>query len=145
MWAATQIDEAVVAVGSDLVTGTDLRGVDVFDDLQLELVIGKYLERLVTRQGNPHERLILGDYLGHSLLDALQVLWGERLGDLEVVVEAIFDRRTDGECGAWIEVEDGLGEDVGRGVTENLQTIVRIEGDHREVSALGDRSVEVEQ
>jgi hypothetical protein len=92
-----------------------------------------------------HEGLRLGDDLPHPGLDALEVLRGERRspGQLEVVVEAVLDRRADAEGGAREQVEHGLGEDVGRGVTDRVEAPVRVRGDDGDLVAVGQLVAEV--
>jgi hypothetical protein len=40
---------------------------------------------------------------------------------LEVVVEAVLDRRTDAECGVREQIEDRLGQDVGRRMADRVE------------------------
>ena len=54
------------------------------------------------------EALPLLDNLLHTLLDALQVLGRERLLDVEVVVEAVLDGRTNGDFGLGAQPADGI-------------------------------------
>ena len=51
---------------------------------------------------------ILDDAL-HRLLDGLEVLGGEGLRDVEVVVEAVGDERADAQLGVRPQLLDGLG------------------------------------
>jgi hypothetical protein len=57
-------------------------------------------DRFVAR----HDRALHGNILGgqflHPRLDALQVLGGEGALEGEVVIEAVFDHRADGDLGA---------------------------------------------
>jgi hypothetical protein len=89
--------------------------------------------------------LVLGDDLHHALFDALEVVGSERLFHLEVVVEAILNRRADGEGGAVEEVEHSLGEDVGRRVSEDIETLVGVECHDSEFATGFDGSIEVTQ
>ena len=78
---------------------------------------------LVLEQSNgvaPLHRLageggVAGDDLAHPRLDPLEVLRGEGLVPVEVVVEAVLDRRADGDLGAGEKVLHRLGEHM-RGV-----------------------------
>src|SRR4029453_2271068 len=54
---------------------------------------------LAVGDGPAGEALALLDDLAHALLDALQILGPERLVDVEVVVEAVLDRRADAPLG----------------------------------------------
>jgi len=58
-------------------------------------------------------------------------------GQLEVVVEAVLDGRPDGEPGAGPELEDGLGQDVGRRVTKDLPSLGAGAGDDGHLGAVG--------
>ena len=53
-----------------------------------------------------------GDDAAHFLLDGRQVLVGNGLRELEVVIEAVVDRGADAELGPGIELLDGLGHHV---------------------------------
>ena len=66
-------------------------------------------------------------------LDGRQVVVGERrpARQLEVVVEAVLDRRPDRELGPGEQLGDGLGHDVGRGVAQHVATGVGVVGDDR--------------
>ena len=61
--------------------------------------------------------------LGHPGLDPGQVVRGERLLAVEVVVEAVLDRRADRDLGAGIEVLHRLGHDVGAVVADDRQRL----------------------
>jgi hypothetical protein len=145
MWSATQVDEPEVSICGDLFTVEHLAGLDTFDYLHLELVAGEHLEGLLACHGDPLERLVLGDDGFHPLLHSLEVLRSERMVDPEVIVEAVLDRRPDGEGGPGELAEDRLGHHVRRRVPENVQALRIGECDHREVPALGYGSGEVEQ
>ncbi len=140
MRSPAEVDEPVVAIGGDLLASAHLALIDVLDDLQFELVVREHVERLFTGHGHPLEGLILGDYLRHPGLDLFQVLGGEGLGDLEVVVEAVLDRRADGEGGAGEQVEHRLRHHVGRRVPEDVQALGAVQRDDFEVSTLVDGS-----
>jgi hypothetical protein len=59
------------------------------------------------------------DDLLHLLLEGLQVLGREGSLRVEVVVEAVLDRRTDAEPGAGEELLHGLGQHVRGGVADD--------------------------
>ena len=68
--------------------------------------------RLVPAHGALRDRgRALGD-AAHLLLDLAQLLLGERLGQVEVVVEAVLDRGTEPELDARVELLDGRGHQV---------------------------------
>ncbi len=66
-------------------------------------------------------------------------------GGVELVVEAVLDRRADAELGLGEDVLHGLGHDVRRGVAQHHQA-VGVAGQHRlDGRALTHRLVEVDQ
>ena len=70
---------------------------------------------LVARPDFLGEGAVLGDDLGHFLFDRRKILRRERLGAIEIVIEAIFDHRTDRHLRAGIEALYRLSEHM-RGV-----------------------------
>ena len=64
-------------------------------------------------------------------------------GELEVVVEAVGDRRADRVLGAREQVGDGLGHHVRGGVAQHLPPVVGVGRDDRDVCVVLDRPVEV--
>ena len=111
-----------VAVHGDDRAAPDLGAVDPFDDLLLERLVGEAGEALVTVELLPDERLVRGDDRSHALLDALEVVVGEALliRELEVVVEAVLDRRSDRVARPGEQVGHRLGEHVRGRVAQHL-------------------------
>ena len=64
------------------------------------------------------------DALAHALLDRHEVVGRERARQLEVVVEAILDRRTDAELRSRKQVKDRLGHDVRRRVAHRVELVL---------------------
>ena len=60
----------------------------------------------------------------HPLLDGLEVIGGEGLVDVEVVVEAVLDRRADAQLGLGEQLLHGLGHDVRGGVPQDVQAVL---------------------
>ena len=157
--AAAEVDELALAVdadGRDLVAGRLGRGDEVLDELDLEGLVEpqrqaggartglagpEHRERLVHRQLVALHRQVLADDLRHLLLDAREVGLGDRLGKLEVVVEAALDGRPDGVLGAREQTGDGLRHDVRRGVALDVDGVgvVALEGDDVELVAVVQR------
>ena len=120
-------------------------GADVADDLLLVRLVREELEAAVEVVLLAHERLVLGDDLAHPGLDALEVRVGEVLAvrELEVVVEAVGDRRADGVLRAREQVEDSLGHEVRRRVAQDVAALVRVRRDDRDLGVMLDRAGEV--
>ena len=60
------------------------------------------------------------DLLLHLRLDGREVLGRDAVRQVDVVVEAVLDRRPGGELGVGPEAQDGGGHDVGAGMTKGF-------------------------
>src|SRR5918994_313133 len=123
--AATEVGELALRVERDLPLG----GVDELDLVRLTLR-QKAALRLLRRDllALPRAAFL---QLAHDLgLDLLEVLLADRHGELEVVVEAVLDRRADRDLGARIEPADRLREQVRGRVAQHEERIriVRVAG-----------------
>lgn len=103
------------------------------DDLGFVMLAKRFEVRhsLVTGQHLAFDRLVLARELGHAFLDSLEILRGERALVGEVVVKAAIDHGANGHLSLGIEVFDGVGQQVCRGMPEHLQTfsiLVRDDG-----------------
>ena len=150
MGAAAQVHEAqTVAVGADraripaglcreLCVEAD-RGLDAFDDLAFVRLVGENLEAFGDGVLFAHERLRLGDDRLHLSFDPFQVVLGEAgaFREIEVVVEAVRDGRTDGVARSGPEPEHGLGHDVCGRMAQYLAALVAVGGDDAHRGALG--------
>ena len=65
--------------------------------------------------------------------------------ELEVVVEAVLDRRADRHLGARVELLDRLGHHVGGVVADQLQRLGVAVGEDRDLGAVRERRREVAQ
>ena len=145
---------SAVGVVADGVAAADLAcvltargtGGDPLDDLGLVGLVGEERRRLRGRELVPLERLVGRDDLVHARLDLLEVVVGERLavGQLDVVVEAELDRRTDRQLGAGVEVENRLGHHVGGRVPDGVETPFAVAGDDLDRSTLVKRDVQID-
>ena len=81
------------------------------------------LTRLVARDLSALAVAPLGDLALHLGLDPLEVGLVDRLGELEVVVEAVRDRRADGDLDAGIQAANRLGEQVRGRVAEHVERV----------------------
>ncbi|MGX1268792.1 hypothetical protein RKD18_001986 [Streptomyces phaeoluteigriseus] len=94
------------------------------DQLQLVRLVGQLLAGgLVGHHAAGEPLPALLDLL-HLLLDGLEVLGRERLLDVEVVVEAVLDRRADAQLGLGEDLLHGLRHDVRGGVAQDVQTVL---------------------
>jgi hypothetical protein len=57
------------------------------------------------------------------ILDARQVVLGDRLGEVEVVVEAVLDRRADRDLHARVEAPHRLGEEMRGRVAQDVERV----------------------
>ena len=114
-------------------------GADALDDLALVGLVGEDRQRLVSRDVGPDERLVVSDDLAHAVFDAFEVALAERLGigKIEVVVEAILDRRADRELGAREQLGDRLRHHVRGGVAQDVATLVAAVGHDRHRRTVG--------
>ncbi len=124
--ALAQVGERAVRVERDRLDALVLD--EVLDELDLvRLVLGaEALERLVDGDVLAHERLVGLDVLAHLLLDALEVRIADRhaVGELEVVVEAVLDRRADRDPHAGIELHHRGREHVRGVVADDVERLV---------------------
>ena len=109
----------------------------VVDEFELVGLVGQLLAGLLFGLVDaPVEQLSVLDDLAHLLLQRRQILRGERLGHLEVVVEAVGDGRPDPEFGVREKVLDGLGQDVRGRMPDDTATVVGV-GRHRRDLGVG--------
>ena len=114
VWAAAEVREVALRVQRDLPLG-------VFGKLDL---VGLRLllearDRIPAQDILPRPRASLGELAADLVLDRLQVALPDRLRELEVVVEAVGDRRADRDLHARMEPQDRLREQVSRRVSED--------------------------
>ena len=120
--------------------GADLDGLFAahirFQVDQLELVgLGSQLgARRFRRIDHPPGEPLAGlDDLAHPLLDVGQIVRGERPGNVEVVVEAVLDRRADAQLCVRELVLHRLGEHVRGRMTDDRAAVVGVRGDRLDV------------
>ena len=146
MRPAAEIGELALGVDADggRVAALGLgRRRQVLDELDLEGLVrrAEQLESFRARQLLAGNRQVLGDDLGHLLLDAREVGLADRLGKEEVVVEAVLDGRPDGVLGAREQAQNGLRHDVRRGVADDVEPLRRVGRDDCEGVAVGEQAV----
>ncbi|GAP53977.1 hypothetical protein AHiyo6_05420 [Arthrobacter sp. Hiyo6] len=74
-----------------------------------------------------------------------EVFRGERLGDVEVEVEAVGDVGADPELRVGAQLLHGLGHDVGGRMPEDIEPVRRLDGDRLNFRVVGQRLVKVFQ
>ena len=77
--------------------------------------------------------------------DPLEVLFAERRGQVEVIVEAVLDGGTDGHLGAGIQLLHCLGHDVGSTVAHDFKRFRGFGGYQSNVSIIFNRGVQINQ
>ena len=131
--AAAQVGEIAAGVQGDRVA------LDAFDDLHLEVLahLAELLDGVGLAHGGAHEgQAFAGDTL-HLCLDGREVLAGEGLFHVEVVVEAVLHSGTDGHLGRGIKLFHRGGHDMGRGMADHAQAFGRIGVHGSDVGTLG--------
>ncbi len=126
---AAQVGEGAVAEDRDLRLLINHRPVLVLspgfqsgDQLELVRLVGEHAAGVVARECLALKGMVLVDDLAHTRLERLQVLRGQRARELEVVVEAVVDRRTDGDARLAREhLHHGLGHHVRRRMADAVQ------------------------
>ena len=105
---------------------------------QLELVgLGRELGAgVVVGDLAAHERLPLLDDLLHLLLDGGEIVGGERRRDVEVVVEAVLDRRPDAQPGVRVQLLHRLRHDVRGRVPQDRPAVGRVDRHRLDVVAV---------
>ena len=131
MGSLAQVHPSVVAIERhDLAAGhLALRRADRLDDLALERLVLEASDRVLTGDLLAEERLVLLDDPAHLGLDPGEVAFADRRGQVEVVVEAVLDRRSDRVFRLRMEPADRLGEHVRGGVSEDVERVVGPGGD----------------
>ena len=119
--AAAEVREGVVAVVRD---GLPLEAVDQLDLVGFPALLPESA-RLGQRQHVAAERMVAVGDLAHPLLDLSQVLLGEAVLGVEIVVEAVVDDGADGDLGPRIQVLHRLGHDVRARMAQVLRALRR--------------------
>jgi hypothetical protein len=143
--ATAEISEGAVSVERD---GLDaLVANKILDQLDLVgLLLGaEALQGLLDGDVGALEGLIGGDVRCHRLLDPLEIVLGgpKALWELEVVVEALRDRRPDRYLRPRPELRDRRGEDVGAVVANELQRLGAFRGQDLDPAPVGKRRGEI--
>jgi len=107
------------------------------DELELVGLARELGAGLVLGHDAAVEALAALDDVLHALLERREVFGGERALDVEVVVEAVADRRADAELGLGEQLLHGLREHVRGRVPQHRAAVLGVDGDGLEDLAAG--------
>ena len=147
MRAPAEVRERAVGVERDRVHA--LVAHEVLD--QLDLVVLALADEALERVAGGHvlalEGLVGLDVLAHLRLDRLEVGLGDvcPLREVEVVVEALLDRRPDRDLHAGVELHDRCRQDVGGVMAEEVERVVAAVGDDLDRHAVVERARQIAQ
>jgi hypothetical protein len=100
------------------------RGPLEVDQLKLVRLVGQFVLGLAHRAQHAAGESLTGlDYRAHGLLEARQVLRGERPVDVEVIIETVGHRRTNAELGVGKVLLHGLGQHVSTRVPDDAAPV----------------------
>ena len=139
--AAAEVGEITLGIQRDVPFG----GVDELDLVRLVLG-GEARLCFIARDllAGPHATFL--QLALDLVLDRREVGLGDRLRELEVVVEAVLDRRADRDLHAGVEPAHRLGQKVRRGMAQDVERVgvVRVTGgEELDLLAVGERQPQV--
>jgi hypothetical protein len=140
--AAAQVDEIALAVERHVLAlrnRGDQFGLVVFADRLEEF------DRLVARPDFARHREVLLRQFGHALLDGIQVFGRERTLAGEVVVEAVFDHRTDGHLRFREQLLHRISQQVRSRMAQDFQAVGILLGDDRQLCIALDQKGSIDQ
>ena len=115
----------------------------LLDQLDLVRLVLHQFQCLRNVQLKALQRQLFLDDLLHLGLDLLDVLRGEGLFHVEVVVESFLDGWADGEFGLRVQAFDRLRHYMGRGVPEGFFAVLVVEGADFQLAVLGDGGAQI--
>lgn len=86
---------------------------EFFDQLMLEWIVGVLLFGLLSTEHMLGKEIPPTHDLPHFFLDLFEVVIRDWLAELEIIIKAVIDGRTDGTFGIWPQFYDRCGEEVG--------------------------------
>ena len=134
-----EVQERAVAVDGD-----HLARAHLLQALQLEGVVGEELARLLAGHHRALEGVVGLDDRRHARLDGLDLLRGERLGHVEVVVEAVVDGGAEAYAGRGNDLAHRGCEHVRRGVAQHAQRLGVALGEQSDLGAVGEGPAQVD-
>ena len=130
MRAAAHVDVLEVVIESRMIIPADV----LLEDLHLVGFIAGLEDIVGLLPGNLflYDVVFLGSELVHALLKVLQLLVGERVINVDIIIEAVLDHRADCHLGIGIKLLEGMPEQMGTGVADNLHAFLVLRGDDGE-------------
>ena len=135
---------AEVEEGAVTVHGDDLVFPEFLQPFELEGIVGEEFASLLLIDDPALEGVVRLDNPVHPLLNRLQLLGREGRGDIEVIVVAVSDRRTEADPRLRDHLTHRRGEDVGGGVAQDGQGLRIVLGEEADGRAIGERLVQVD-
>ena len=89
--------------------------------------------------------VVLGDQFTHALLDRGHVVRGERALGVDVVVEALGDHWADHHLHVRVQLLDGVADQVGAGVADDLHALLVLGGDDAQAGIVVDDVAGIDQ
>ena len=140
--ATAKVDEIAFAVERHILISGN--GGDQFSLVLLANAEEKLYGIVAVPHFTRHRDITLGEF-AHALFDGGQVFRRKRTREREIVVEAVVDRRANGHLCFGEEFLDGVGQQVGRGVADDLDAIGIALGDDRQIAVLLDAIAGINQ
>ena len=139
MGPPAEVQEGPVAVDRyHLVVGK------LVEPFELEVIVGEEIASLILAYDTPFEGVVGLDDPFHALLDGRDLIRGEGLGHVEVVVEAVVDGGAEADAGAGHEFAHRSGQNVSRGVAQHAERFGVAVGQEADRRAVGEGPAEVE-
>ncbi len=142
MGAAAQVFKITFAVQADLLVCWNAA-----DDLGLVMLAQGFEVRngFVTWQHAAQDGFVFGRQLGHALFYRRQVLRREGAAVRKIVIKAVINDRANGDLSLGKQGLDGIRQQVGGRVTDQLQTFGVFGGHDRQLRVGGDAEAGVHQ
>ena len=142
MRATAEVDPVALAVEGDGFAGRQVA--DQFGFVGFALVLEEG-DGVFARQHAAFKGGVAGDDLAHFGFDGGEIVGGERHFGGEVVIEAVFDRRADGDLGAGEQRLHRFGQHMGAIVADHFQRHRVFAGDEGDGGVGGDFPRQIHQ
>ena len=118
---AAKVDEVTFLISAD---GRSTEFVaKIFDNLHFERLVEffEHADRFFDRVLVADERLVRFHQFFNFRLDLRKIFGSQLHRKVDVIIETVFDGRTDAEFGAWPKFLNGVGHHMGRGVAHGFE------------------------